>query len=386
MTDDRGERAVGRDTVAFVSIAAGLGGSTKSLVTVLSGLDSGVRRVVVTPESGKFPALVSERRLAEEHVPIPKPSGRRARRLSRPLAAVRIARWARRNRGRLLAIHANGLQEVSLVVPAALVSGVPLVMWIHDFEVYPWTRRLGPIWRRLLRGREVRWAAVSETARRMVVQSGLAPRDEIEIITNPIDPADVLAAEHVPSDRFVIGFVGSAERRKGFHLLPDVDRCLEDLPVRWVLYTSRTDNDLGPVWDRLQALPDDRVDFAGKTTDIRSGYARFDVVFCPSLKESFCRVAAEAMINGLPVVASDLEPLRELLGPDEAGLLVAPDDARAAAEAIRRLAQDPELRSRLGERGRARARAFEPSSVVRRLGTLYGLPESVEQRDVEPSR
>jgi glycosyltransferase involved in cell wall biosynthesis len=369
-----------RDTVAFVSIAAGLGGSTKSLVTVLSGLDADVRRVVVTPESGKFPALVRERRLAAEQVVIPKPSGRRARRLSRPLAAIRIARWARRERGRLLAIHANGLQEVSLVVPAALVSGAPLVMWIHDFEVYPWTRRLGPMWRRLLRGRPVRWAAVSETARRMVVESGLAAADEVEIVTNPIDPADVLAPEHVPADRFVIGFVGSAERRKGFHLLPEVDRRLADLGIRWMLFTSRTDNDLDPVWERLRALPADRIDIAGKTSDIRTAYARFDLVFCPSLKESFCRVAAEAMMNGLPVVASDLEPLRALLGGSEpAGLLVAPEDADAAASAIRRVVEDPALRDSLGDQGRERARSFEPAEVVHRLATLYGARDGAGQ-------
>jgi phosphatidylinositol alpha-mannosyltransferase len=248
-------------------------------------------------------------------------------------------------------------------------------MWIHDFEVYPWTRRLGPIWRRLLRGRPVRWAAVSETARRMVVESGLAAVDDVEIVTNPIDPADVLASEHVAADRFVIGFVGSAERRKGFHLLPEVDGRLADLPVRWMLITSPADNDLDAVWERLRALPPERIAFPGKTSDIRTAYANFDVVFCPSLKESFCRVAAEAMMNGLPVVASDLEPLRALLGgPEPAGLLVPPDDAEAAASAIRRLVEDSALRGALADHGRERARSFEPAEVVHRLASMYGVP------------
>jgi phosphatidylinositol alpha-mannosyltransferase len=356
--------------VAFVSIAAGLGGSTRSLATVLSGLDPGVRRVLVTPASGKFPDFVRERSLAEERVAIPKPASRTARRLSRPLAAVRIARWARRNRGRLAAIHANGLQEVSLVVPAALVSRVPLVMWIHDFESYPWTRRLGPVWRRLLRGRPVRWAAVSETARGVVVESGLATRDEIELVTNPIDPTDVRAGTRDATGSSV-GFIGSAERRKGFHLLPDVDRSLGDVPIRWEIFAS-PGPDESATWERLKSLPTDRVSLNGKVADIRPAYARCDVVFCPSIKESFCRVAAEAMLNGIPVVASDIPPLRELLGDDEAGLLFPPGDVEAAAASLRRLIGDPALRSTLGERGRARARAFEPATVVERLQSLYG--------------
>jgi glycosyltransferase involved in cell wall biosynthesis len=366
----RGAGATTRDTVLFVSIAAGLGGSTRSLATVLSLLHPNLRRALATPATGKFPALVKERGLAEEHVPIPKPSGRRSRRLSRPLAAMRIARWARRHRGRLLAIHANGLQEVSLVVPAALVTRAPLVMWIHDFEVYPWTRRLGPLIRRLLRGRDVRWAAVSTTARDVVVESGLAGRDEVEIVTNPIDPADVVGSGAGRPGN-AVGFIGSADRRKGFHLLPGVDEELSELPVRWEVFAS-PGQDQEATWARLRSLPESRISLHGKVEDIRPAYARCDVVFVPSLKESFCRVAAEAMLNGIPLVASDIGPLRELVGDEEAGLLFPPEDVRAAADALRRLLSDPTLRGALGDRGRERARAFEPERVVERLEGLYG--------------
>lgn len=361
-----------RRAVVFVTIAGGLGGSTRSLATLMRGIGDGATRVLAAPTSGKLADLVREEGLAEATIPIPKPASRRLRRLSRPVAAYRIARWAFAHRRETLAIHANGLQEVSLVVPAALVSRVPLVMWIHDFEVYPWSRRLGPVWRRLLARRSVRWTAVSGLARRMIVEAGLADAEQVEVVANPIDPRDVRAVDRSSSAVPVVGFVAAADRRKGFHLLPDVDRALGDISLRWLLFTSPS-GDGDPTWEHLRALPKERVGFPGKVLDVREAYGACDIVFCPSYAESFCRVAAEAMLNGIPVVASDIEPLRELIGDDEAGLLFPVGDVEAAGAAIRRLVADPALRDRLGERGRERASTFEPSSVIARFVGMYGI-------------
>ncbi len=74
-------------------------------------------------------------------------------------------------------------------------------------------------------------------------------------------------------------------------------------------------------------------------------------------RESFCRVAAEAMLNGLPVAASDLEPLTDLVGSRRRRRLFPAGDVHAAAAALRRLAGDEHLRKSLGVvRSRARRR------------------------------
>jgi glycosyltransferase involved in cell wall biosynthesis len=362
-----------RDMVVFVSIAAGLGGSTRSLATVLGALPPSVERVLFAPRAGTFLNLVRDRKLADRHIPIPMPEDRRLRRLSRVVAAARVARFARRNRASITAIHANGLQEVALVAFASFISGARTVMWIHDFEVYPWTRRLGPLLRWLLRNRSVEWLAVSSTARRMIAEAGLASENDVTIVTNPIDPEDVVGERPAPSDTFAIGFIAAADRRKGFHLLPEIDRLLADLPIRWEFFTSTTEETGDPVWAALRSLPPDRAVFNGKVADVRTAYARCDVVLCPSLKESFCRVAAEAMLNGIPVVASDIPPLRELIGNDEAGFLFPVEDVAAAASKLRQLALDPDLRRRQGEHGMGRSRSFHPARVVQQLSDSYGL-------------
>ena len=91
--------------------------------------------------------------------------------------------------------------------------------------------------------------------------------------------------------------------------------------------------------------------------------------------ESFCRVAAEAMLNGIPVAGSDLPPIRALLGDDEAGLLFPVGDTERAAAAIARLVADDGLRARLGAAGRRRAAPYDPASVRRQLLALYGIAD-----------
>jgi phosphatidyl-myo-inositol alpha-mannosyltransferase len=87
-------------------------------------------------------------------------------------------------------------------------------------------------------------------------------------------------------------------------------------------------------------------------------------------------VTVEAMLNGLPVVASDLEPIRQLLiGGDEppAGLVFPVADAAAAARAITTLVSDRDKRVAMGEAGRIRANMLDARQVAARFLTLYGV-------------
>jgi len=355
----------------FVCLARGVGGSSRSLATVLEHIGGRMTRILAAPSDGSFVPLVRERSLVEHHIPIPSRGQQPRSRLSRPEAARRIARYVVRHRRVIRAIHANGPEELNLVAPAALIAGVPVVVWSHARDVSPWMRRLGPLWRHLLRNRPVRWAAVSTTARRVLVDSGLVDVDRVLIVPNPIDPADVLGDRTERNGTPVIGYLGSDAPYKGFQLLPDViERSRGQL--RWTLFTSPRSKENTAVWERLREFPEDLVTLAGKVADVREAYAACDIVFCPSLDESFGRVVAEAMMNSIPVVASDIEALRDLLGADEAGLLFPPGDAGAAAGAIRRLVGDARLRGEFGDRGATRARSFDAAAVVARLAELYG--------------
>jgi glycosyltransferase involved in cell wall biosynthesis len=357
----------GQETVLFVAIAPGLGGSTRSLATLLGHLD-GTRRIVACPSPTAFTAVLDERGAFDQRITLPGQG--RPRLLARASAALTLAAYATQHRRHLTAIHANGLAERNLVALAALLSRKPLVVWVHDWSVSPWSRRLAPLLD--LVTPTTRFVAVSDEARAMLVSAGLASADGVTVVPNPIDVADVRAPSRPSGNDVTVAYLGTPAHYKGFHLLPALICSLATEGLRWLLYAG-PETLMPDVWRELRELPHETVELPGKIADVRAAYARCHLVVCPSLHESFGRVVAEAMANGIPVVASDLPPLRHLLGDDEAGLLVPPGDVQAAAEAIRELARDPERRERMGRAGRVRVEQYDPGSVAALMAQLYGL-------------
>jgi glycosyltransferase involved in cell wall biosynthesis len=364
----------GRPAVLFVSVPTGIGGSTRSLATVLSHVGDDTVRILAGPPSGRYVDLVRQNGI-ELHLPIV--SGGRLRPVRRAWTAARLALFAVRHRHQLTAIHANGLKELSLSLPAALVSRVPLVVWVHNFAVPPSVRLFGWLWRAALPRCDVRWAAVSPLARDIAVSARLTAAAKVVIVPNPIDPDDVVATERHASDTVSVAYLGAPRRYKGFDLLPHIiEESQRLVTAEWLVFSHQTDDDLEATWQRLRTMAEGgHVSLEGKFPDVRAVYARCDVVVCPSVLESFCRVAAEAMLNGIPVVGSDLAPIRALLGEDEAGLLFPVGDKQRAAEAIARLVADDGLRARLGAAGRRRAAPYNPASVRRQLLALYGIAD-----------
>jgi glycosyltransferase involved in cell wall biosynthesis len=369
---DRGHRElrVIKPTVLFVALGSGIGGSLRSMATVLEHLDGTVRRVVAAESDTTFARLLADRSLADAVVGLP--SAEHRGRLSRIPMSVRVARAAWSVRGSLTAIHANGLPELNLVAPAAAALRVPVVAWCHEWSVSPWAARLAPLWRFALP--TLRFATVSRWSANLLAEARIASNRELAVVPDPVDPADVDGKPTGGGPVVRVGYLGSPAPYKGFHFLPEIIRRTGDATIRWLLFAG-PQTEMPAVWADLRSIGGD-VRFAGKMPDVRQAYRQCDIVLCPSVEESFGRTAAEAMANGLPVVASDIEPLRAVLG--EAGTFFPVGAVDAAAAAVRRLAQDPPLRQALGRAGRERARRFAPAPVVAALKKLYGLSPSRE--------
>jgi glycosyltransferase involved in cell wall biosynthesis len=370
-----------RDTVLFISLPAGLGGSARSLLTVLGGLEDRCRRVVARRPATTMARELDASGLIDDHIDLTPDVGSRVGRLT---DAARLARWAHLHRARLAAIHANGLSELNLAVPAARVTGVPIVVWVHDWQISTAARRLAPLLRAA--APTIDWITVSEASRGAISAARLAGASPVEVVPNPIDPTD-LGATEVPAPPRpgggapVIAYIGAPARYKGFHLLPEViDAVRTHRPeVTWHIWSGpRTAEP--EIWGRLAERADRGVVLHDKTLAVATAYAGADIVFCPSLEESFGRVAAEAMAIGRTVVASDLPALHEVLG--DADVYFPRGDVAAAAAALTAVLDDPDRRRSLEALGLDRASDFSPAQIVEELSRRYGLAEPT--RDAGP--
>ena len=112
--------------------------------------------------------------------------------------------------------------------------------------------------------------------------------------------------------------------------------------------------------------------FAGHQTNVRPYYAMATLLVLPSHTEGSPNVVLEALSAGLPVVATDVGGVPEILDHERTGLIVPPRHPAAMAAAIRRLLKDQALRGRLGRSGQAHVHAhFTVEAYVRALVALY---------------
>jgi glycosyltransferase involved in cell wall biosynthesis len=111
----------------------------------------------------------------------------------------------------------------------------------------------------------------------------------------------------------------------------------------------------GPERAKLEDLVDrlglgERVDFAGWVDPPWTATWAFDVLAMPSFMEGFPLVIVEAMLAGIPVVASAVGGIPEIVVEGETGLLVPPNDVEALAQSLGRIADDPGLRNDMAAR------------------------------------
>jgi len=133
----------------------------------------------------------------------------------------------------------------------------------------------------------------------------------------------------------------------------------------------------GPEQPRLEHLAkelgvQERVKFLGWVEDTGAFYRDLDVLVQPSMEEAFGMSAAEAMAEGVPVIATSVGGLIEILGTEGAGQLVPAGDEHALVEALSRVLSDRELQERMGRAGWERIRKeFDPRIAAQRLVEIY---------------
>jgi glycosyltransferase involved in cell wall biosynthesis len=178
----------------------------------------------------------------------------------------------------------------------------------------------------------------------------------VEVVPNGIDLHDLGLDEppmpHPRSEPLHMITVGRLSVEKGIEHLLAACRLL-DPSVDYELTIAGS----GPLEADLRAAAADlpRVRFVGAVSRQSLGalYRDHDLFVTPTLNEAFALVVLEALACGLPVVGTDIDAMRAVVRDGETGLLVAPADARALADAIERIARDETFRLSLAARAHA---------------------------------
>jgi len=156
-------------------------------------------------------------------------------------------------------------------------------------------------------------------------------------------------------DDEVILNVGRREFQKGqSSLLEAFDALADERPARVLLIAGREGAAAGALDAKRASSPHrDRIRFLGHRTDVPDLLAAADLFAFPSLYEGLGCSVIEAMALGLPVVASDIPALREVIEDRGSGFLVPRGAVEELVAAMRKLFDDRSLRTSMGDRGRS---------------------------------
>jgi starch synthase (maltosyl-transferring) len=224
--------------------------------------------------------------------------------------------------------------------------------------------------------------SVAEQARRL----GLPP-SRLSVIPNGVDtfvftcaqlssPSTHTPSTHTPSTQIppTLLAIGRLDRQKGFDwLLQDANRLLESLPG-FRLAIVGEGSERARLAARIHAAGlADRVELPGWQDDIARRFHEATLVLIPSRWEGMPNVLLEAMASGRTVVATRVEGVEELLGPEAAAQSVPVTDLAGFIDRAIALARDSPERTRLGIANASRVRAhFSIDKMIDAYATLYG--------------
>jgi glycosyltransferase involved in cell wall biosynthesis len=289
-----------------------------------------------------------------------------------PRYAVRLARVVAQLRPDVLHLHGATIGIVGGVVGRAL--RVPAIVYTEHLEHAQhagWLRRA----REMAADLPHRTVFVSERSYRQAVRDGplRSISGRASVIPNGIDLSpyrdpvgrgerERMRAElGLRPDTLAIGCVGLLWWAKGQEYLVRAVGRLRDLPGRSLLLVGSGEGETAVREAAKQAGVAERVHFLGWRSDVPRILQALDIYAQPSLTEGLPLAVVEAAAAGLPIVASDVGGIPEIIEHGVNGLLVPPGDAQALADAIQQLIDDPQRARQLGEA--ARRTAFERFSA-----------------------
>ena len=344
------------------------GGQAVTLAVAAALQGRGIAVRIVTTGEGALTRSAGEAGIPTAVVEMPRPLCRYghatvgAARLS-AVAALPLAwrRMARALRPAPAVVHITDLRGLILGGPPARAMGLPVVWHLHATEPEPLLNALA--------GRLATVAVVPSGNTLSLLPGSLRRRSRVVHNAVPLDALDATPARF---EEPLVVTAGRISAEKGIDvLLEAMPYLLERVPEGRV----RVYGGVQPGWEEYQAGLLERIETAGLRDRFElvglvdrpsNRWTAASVYVQPSRREGFPLAVMEAMACGLPVVATDVGGLPELVEDGVSGVIVPPEDPLALANGLGDLMCDPDRARRLGQSGR------------RRVESLYGMDKMVD--------
>jgi glycosyltransferase involved in cell wall biosynthesis len=286
-------------------------------------------------------------------------------------------------------VHTHSSKAGILGRAVAHRLGIPVVHTVHGSPFHPYQNRIVyEVYRRA-----ERWAArrcdllisVCDAMTDQYVAAGVAPREkfvtvysgmEVDPFINPPRPREAVRRElGFDPEHIVVGKVARLFELKGHEYVIAAARTVvaRNDRVRFLfvgdgLLRERLKEDIAKAGLARHFV------FTGLVAPERIPelIAAMDIVVHASLREGLARVLPQALIGGKPIVSYDIDGAREVVLPGETGFLLPPRSVVELADAIVQLANDPDMRHRFGQNGRAKfIDQFRHETMTKRLREIY---------------
>jgi len=279
-------------------------------------------------------------------------------------AVTLIKLWGLMRRYRPHIVHTHTAKAGAVGRVAARLAGVPVVLHTfhgHTFRGYwgAFGSRMAVVTERALAHLADRLIAVSARVRDELIEFGIAPPEKIISIPLGLDLAPFAQVKRTPGGAPVVGIVGRLAPIKNHALFLETARRMiaDGFPGRFMVVG---DGELRGELEKSAADLGDRITFTGWRRDLPEVYLQLSVVVNTSLNEGTPVALIEAMAAGVPVVATDVGGVSDVVRHSETGWLAPSGDAAALAESVKAA-----LRAGEPIAARARTEALERFSQQR---------------------
>lgn len=260
-------------------------------------------------------------------------------------------------------IHGAVFEGMTMAAFSSFLTGVPVTILEETSDPQNRSKKANFLLRLLSSQADV-IQAISDNVRNYLIENTGINRKKIKVIPNGLSFSNRKEKDELlPSleyfsflkNNFIVGFVGRLfNDHKRVSDLIMAAKLIESDSLKILIIGDGPDK--GTLLDLVKELNLlDKIIFAGYQSQPEYFYSVMNILVVPSSREGFGLVAVEAMLHELPVIATKVGGLQDVVVDEETGFLIPSFSPESIANKIQILINDPELRKKMGRKGRERA-------------------------------